>query len=175
MIWLWLLLIATILLFGLVTFRGAPYVPSRKKYIRQAFRELYQLNDDDVLVDIGSGDGVVLREAAKIGARAIGYEINPVLVLVSRYLSRKNDKVSVIFGDFWLTHLPSDTTVVYVFSVSRDMNKIIKWIQKETDRLDRPLQLINYGSELTGIEIVKNIGAYHLYKFYPLQPTKAQV
>jgi len=174
MIWLWLLL-AVVLSFSFVIFYGAPYVPSHKKQVHRAFRELYPLGVDDVLVDIGSGDGVVLREAAKIGARAIGYEINPVLVLVSRFLSRKYNQVSVIFGDFWSAKLPDDTTVVYVFSVTRDMKKIIKWMQKETDRLGRSIQLINYGSELKGMKVVKNMGAYHLYMFHPLQSSEAQV
>jgi hypothetical protein len=174
MIWLWLVLII-VLLFGFVTFRGAPYVPSQKRYVYQALRELYPLNDNDVLVDIGSGDGVVLREAAKIGARAVGYEINPILVIISRFLSRKYDQISINLVDFWLTHLPDDTTVVYVFSVTRDMKKIIKWMQNETNKLNRPIHLINYGSELKGVKIVKNVGAYHLYTFHPLQSDEAQV
>jgi len=174
MIWLWLVLII-VLLFGLVAFRGAPYVPSHKSHVRQALCKLYPLTNSDVLVDIGSGDGVVLREAAKIGARAVGYEINPVLVIISRFLSRKYSRVSINLADFWLMHLPDNTTVVYVFSVTRDMKKIIKWMQKEANKLNRPIHLINYGSELKGVKIVKSVGAYHLYTFYPLQPSEAQV
>jgi SAM-dependent methyltransferase len=174
MIWFWPVF-AIVLLFGLVAFRGAPYVPSRKKHVRIALSELYPLSIVDLLVDIGSGDGVVLREAAKIGATAVGYELNPILVLVSRFLSRKYQNVNVKLVDFWLTHLPDDTTVVYVFSVSRDMKKIIKWMQSESDRLERPIKLINYGSELKGIKVTNEVGAYHLYTFYPLQPSKAQV
>lgn len=175
MVWFWIILGVIVLSFGFVIFRGAPYVPSRKVYINQALSELYALNEKDVLVDIGSGDGVVLREVAKIGARAVGYEINPILVIISRFLSRKYGRVSVHLVDFWLTHVPDDTTVVYVFSVTRDAKKIIKWMQNEADRLGRPLYLINYGSELSDIKAVKNVGAYHLYKFGSLQPAEAQV
>lgn len=175
MVWLWAIVIIVTLLFGLVIFRGAPYVPSQKFYIHQALGELYPLTNTDVLVDIGSGDGVVLREAAKIGARAIGYEINPILVLISRFLSRKYSRVTINLADFWLVHLPRNTTVVYIFSITRDMKKIIKWMQQETDRLGRPLYLINYGSELRGVKAVNKIGAYYLYKFCPLQSDKAQV
>ncbi|HZJ34438.1 MAG TPA: hypothetical protein VFD55_00260 [Candidatus Angelobacter sp.] len=175
MIWLWIVIII-VLFFGLVVFRGAPYVPSRGVYIRQALSELYPLTDKDVLVDIGSGDGIVLREAAKIGARAVGYEINPLLVFISRFLSRKySSRVSIHFADFWITHLPNDTTVIYIFSVTRDMNKTIKWVQKETDRLGRQINVISYAIELGDKKAVKNVEAYHLYKFYPLQLDKAQV
>jgi hypothetical protein len=175
MIWFWIVLGVLTLSFGFVVFRGAPYVPSRKVYINQALTELYTLNEKDVLVDIGSGDGVVLREAAKMGARAVGFEINPILVVISRLLSRKYSQISVHLVDFWLTHVPDDTTVVYVFSVTRDAKKIIKWMQNEVDRLNRPIYLINFGSELSDIKAVKKVGAYHLYKFGSLQPAEAQV
>lgn len=175
MIWLWLVLAILAIFFGLVTFRGAPYVPSKKIYINQALRELYPLTTKDVLIDIGSGDGVVLREASGIGARAVGYEINPILVFISRFLSRKDSRVSVRLVDFWLTHLPDDATVIYVFSVKRDMKKIIKWAQSETNRLNRPLYLISFAFELDDMKSIKNVGAYHLYRFHSLQSHEAQV
>lgn len=175
MSWLWLVLFVIAMIFGLVVFRGAPYVPSKKADIRQSLTKLYKLTSDDVLVDIGSGDGIVLREAAKIGARAVGYEINPILVFISRWLSRKSGRVKVNLADFWFEKLPDDTTVVYIFSVSRDMKKIIRFMQKEADRLGRPMNLINYGSELKGVKVANKIGAYHLYTFKPLHQIKAQV
>ena len=82
MILFWAIVIILCVFFGLVVFRGAPYVPSKKTYINQAFSDLYPLTDKDVLVDVGSGDGVVLRSATKFGALAIGYEINPILVIM---------------------------------------------------------------------------------------------
>lgn len=157
-----------ILIFGFVVFIGSPYVPSQKKYIRQLFRELYPLTNKDLLVDIGSGDGIVLREAARLGASAVGYEINPILVLVSRLLSRNDKKVSVKFADFWASNLPDKTTVVYVFSVSRDMKKILLKLQSETNRLDRPISILSYGSKFDGQKILKNVGAYHLYVLRPV-------
>ena len=164
-----------VIFFGLVTFHGAPYLPSKKFYINQALRELYPLTTKDVLVDIGSGDGIVLREAAGMGARAIGYEINPVLVLISRYLSRKNRLVSVRLADFWTTNLPDDVTIVYVFSVKRDMKKIMRWMQNETNRLNRPIYLMSFGFELGDMEPIKNVGMYNLYMFHSLQSGEAQV
>ena len=65
-------------LFLLTALRGAPYVPSRRQDIDRAFTELYHISKEDHLVDLGSGDGVVLRQAAKKGASASGFEINPV-------------------------------------------------------------------------------------------------
>lgn len=169
----WVTLVIFLLMFGLVVFRGAPYVPSRKIYIQSALTKLYRLTNKDTLVDIGSGDGVVLRQAAKLGAKAVGYEINPILVFIARFISRKNSLVSVRMSDFWLSHLPDEATVVYVFSVTRDMQKISKWMQNETNRLGRDVHLISYGSKLDNQKSIKNLEAYNLYIFHPLQSDQA--
>jgi hypothetical protein len=175
MIFVYVILILIFFIFAFSVFRGSPYIPSHRADVRRALEELYLIGKKDTLVDIGSGDGIILREAAKKGASAVGYEINPLLVIVSRFLLRKNNKVKVVFTDFWFSHLPEKTTVIYVFSVSRDIKKIIEWVQNETNRLNRPMNLISYGSRLDGVKLVKNIGAHHLYVFYPLQINKAQV
>ena len=166
---------AVVLIFGFVVFRGSPYVPSQKRYIRQAFTQLYKITKKDVLIDIGSGDGVVLREAARLGAVAVGYEINPVLVLISRILSRKYKSVSVKLADFWSAKIPNETTVIYVFSVTRDVKKMTKLLQSEVNRIGHDVHLISYASDFGDLKPLKHISAYHLYKISPLQPGKAQV
>ena len=169
------ILVIIILVFGIVVFRGSPYVPSHKHHIRQAFSELYQLGNEDFVVDIGSGDGVVLREAAKTGASAIGFEINPILVFISKILSKKFKKVEIKFADFWLVNLPPATTVIYVFSVTRDVKRIAMHVQRQSNLLNKPLYIISYGSKFEALKEVKNVGPYYLYLVEPLQPAKAQV
>jgi SAM-dependent methyltransferase len=172
---IWIVVIVVAILFGFAVFFGAPYVPSRRKFIRRAFTKLYPVGPKDVIVDIGSGDGVVLRVAAALGARAIGYEIHPLLVLISKILSAGNNRVKVRLANFWHVEVPADTTLIYTFSVSRDNKKLIRKIQQECDRLERPLNLMCYASPLPGITPVKTFEAYHLYRFHPLQPKEAQV
>ena len=175
MVWFWTIPIVIVIFFGFVVFRGAPYIPSQKKYIKLAFHELYKLSKNDVLVDIGSGDGVILREASRIGACAVGFEINPILVGFSRLLSRSDKRVSVRFADFWLAHLPDNTTVVYIFSVGRDMKKMHKWLQSETNRLWRSISLISFGFGFKNIKADKIVQPYYLYVFHPLHQVKPQV
>lgn len=172
--WLWLLA-GVVLLFGFVVFRGAPYVPTHKKEIKGAFEELYPLGKNDVLVDVGSGDGVVLRVASTYGAQAVGYELNPALVFIAQFLSRGDSNVSVRLADFWLTQLPDNTTVVYAFAVSRDIPKMTAKLQNEATRIGRPLHLITYGSNIADRTPVKVVRAHFLYTFEPLQPQEAQV
>lgn len=165
--WLFWLAAGVVLLFGFVVLRGAPYVPSHRRDAQQALGELYQLSANDVLVDVGSGDGIILRLAAARGARTVGYELNPALVAISRLLSRGNPRVRVRLKDFWLASLPADTTVVYGFIVTRDAKKMAKKMQAEADRLGRTLHFISYGSELKGEEKLRELGAHHLYRFKP--------
>jgi len=168
MIFLWVLALV-LLIFGLAAFFGAPYVPSQRRYVKQAFSTLYPLSDADVLVDIGCGDGLVLREASLRGAKAVGYEINPILYGLARFVSRKDTHVQVILANFWLTQLPDDTTVVYAFSVKRDNVKLERRMQHEADRLRRPLVLLCFGSPLSNYESEKEENAYFRYTFRPMQ------
>ena len=116
---------------------------------------------------------MILRMAAARGAKAIGYELNPALVIISRFLSRKIPKIHIQLSDFWLTPLPRDTTVIYGFMVQRDINKMAKKLQSEASRLKHPLYFISYGSEIPARPKIKAKGAHHLYRFDPLHDGKA--
>lgn len=66
-----------------------PYVPATPKQIDNVFRALRAFrhhNPNKVrLVDLGSGDGRIVFEAAKRGYRATGIELNAVLCFYSKY------------------------------------------------------------------------------------------
>lgn len=158
-----------IFLFGLAAFTGAPYVPTKPKDAERVFRELYRLGKEDVLVDIGSGDGMMLRSAARHGATAIGYEINPLLVLISRLLSLRDARVKIHFGDYWRANFPDSTTVVYTFGETRDIAKMAKKVQREANRLGRRIAFISYVFEVPGVKREGAAGMHYLYYFHPLQ------
>lgn len=162
-----------VLAFGFVVFWGAPYVPSKKKDLARALDELYPIGKDDVLIDIGSGDGVVLRAAAKRGAKAIGYELNPILVVISNWLSRRYEGVSSQVANFWHIKLPAETTVIYIFAVSRDIGKLSRKMEAEALRLNKSLKVITYGSEIPNHKPIATVGAHNLYEFTPLQTQQA--
>lgn len=168
-IWFWIFF-AVVLLFGFVVFRGAPYVPTQRKYLIAAFTKLYQLQPNDVLVDVGSGDGRVMRLAAGKVKRAVGYELNPALVFISRLLSRKQRNVETKLTDFWLAKLPDDVTVVYAFSVSRDIKKLTQKLSREATRTGHAIKVITYGAGIDGVEADKSYQAFKLYTVRPLQP-----
>ena len=157
-----------VLLFGSVVFFGAPYVPSLRKEVRRAFEELYPVGGDDLVVDLGSGDGVVLQEAAHRGARGIGYEINPVLVVLSSL--RLRGKASVRLQSMWSVELPTDATLIYIFSVSRDSRKLGRYLQAQADRQNRALRVMTFGTGLKDYSPVKTLNAHSLYELTPSKP-----
>lgn len=157
------------LLFGFVVFFGAPYVPSKSSDAKRALEELYTVGPDDVLVDIGSGDGRILRLAAERGAKAVGYEINPLLVLISRWLSRNVPGVTTHLASFWYATLPAETTVIYVFGDSRDIVRMAGKVQDTATRLGRTISFISYAIVVPGMTPKKKVGAHFLYEIEPLQ------
>ena len=60
-----------------------PYVPS-PDYVVDKMIELAGVKKGDVVYDLGSGDGRIVIAAAKKGATAVGFEIDPDLVAESR-------------------------------------------------------------------------------------------
>lgn len=171
----WVIGLVLLLCFGGVVFLGAPYVPSRRRFIRTALTDLYPLGKDDVLIDVGSGDGVVLQEAARLGASAIGYEINPFLVAVSRWRTRHFNRVQTRLQNFWRVQLPPETTIVYVFGDGRDIARIGKWLECQTQHLKSPLMVLSYGFKLPNHQPIVERDAYYLYKLTTLHDKKPQV
>lgn len=156
-----------ILLFGFVVFFGAPYLPSKKGDLKRAFSQLRPLTKKDVVVDIGSGDGVVLREAVRRGARAVGYELNPALVAIAKLLSFGSKRVDVYVANAWKARFPDDVTLVYAFVVERDEAKLVNLVQRECNRLGRPLQLVSYGYSLKAKKPEASLAPHDLYTFVP--------
>ncbi|MBP5675096.1 hypothetical protein J6W91_02070 [Candidatus Saccharibacteria bacterium] len=153
-----------ILLFGFTAFTGAPYVPSLKSEIKKAFTKLYPLSKKDFLIDLGAGDGIVQKIASKYGAKSVGIELNPIIALIAIIRLRKLKNAKIVCKNFYSYEFPEETTVVYVFGDSRDIEKIKEKIENEATRLKKPLYIISNGFEFPGLKKIKTVGAYHLYK-----------
>ena len=80
-----------------------PYLPTPLNVV-EVMLKLANPKPGELLVDLGSGDGRILIYAAKkYGCYCRGYEINPVLVFLSRrrvYEEGLADRVEIINGDF---------------------------------------------------------------------------
>ena len=167
MIWLWWGLVGLVFLFGVMALTGAPYVPSRRQDVEQAFTDLYQMSDNDTLVDMGSGDGTVLRVARRHGATVYGIELNPLLVFVSRWRFRGDARAKIVCGNLSATNFPDTTTIVYTFGDSRDIARMARAVQQQANRLRRPLWFVSYAFAVPGWEAERQSGPHILYKVEP--------
>jgi hypothetical protein len=150
-----------------VVFGGAPFVPTRKKWIKEALK-LSGANRNDVIVDLGSGDGAVLVMALEHGVkRAIGYEVNPMLAVWSRWrLRRFKSKVSILNRDFFRSDLPSDTTIIYMFQVDWVLRKIGKYIESQKPKLSsKTIKVVCFGFKIPGAKVVRKLNGMTLYEF----------
>jgi len=98
----------------------APYVPM-PWHVVDRIMEVVEVSEDDVVYDLGSGDGRILLRAAKSrGARGVGYEIDPALVEEARSAisaAGVQDRVEVREGDFFDADL-GPATVVTLFLIT---------------------------------------------------------
>lgn len=151
--------------FLLIVLRGAPFVPTRLHDIDDLF-SLCHFKKGDVLVDLGSGDGRVLEAATRRGVEAVGYELNPFLVMFSRFrLRRYGQATTVHLADFWLTPLPDRTAVVFVFLAGPFMNKLDTKLRHEATRLGRDVVLVSYGVKLPGKQPEATKGGFLAYRY----------
>jgi predicted RNA methylase len=97
------------------------FVPTRHA-VADAMLRLAAVTKDDVVYDLGSGDGrIVILAAQKYGARGVGVEIDPKLVAASRDIARESgvaDRVRFIEGDLFTTDISEATVVTLYLSTS---------------------------------------------------------
>lgn len=99
------------------------FTPTRQ-VVADAMLELARVTTDDVVYDLGSGDGrIVILAAQKYGARGVGIELDPRLVEISRQVAVEGavaDRATFIVDDLFTTDI-SDATVVTLY-LSRTVN-----------------------------------------------------
>ncbi|MFC1883210.1 class I SAM-dependent methyltransferase [Thermodesulfobacteriota bacterium] len=94
--------------------KGALFVSTPGTMVK-AFLDNVPMGPDDLLVDLGCGDGRVLRAAKKrYKVRTLGIEINPLAFLLGKILSIFVNGVVIRRGDFW-KHDVSDATVIFCY------------------------------------------------------------
>jgi len=100
------------------------FVPTPQP-IADAMLKLARVTPDDVVYDLGSGDGrIVILAAQKYGARGVGIELDGRLVEISRQVAREGevaDRVSFIQGDLFAADISQATVVTLWLSNSVNM------------------------------------------------------
>lgn len=115
--------------FGLAAVSAAPWVPLRKKDTKALVRDL-NIGPKKVFVELGSGDGRLLKAASMTGAKVVGYELNPLLWFISFMRLIKTPNAKVYLRNFWRCSLKEADTVG-TFLIPRTMPKLEKKLEKE--------------------------------------------
>src|ERR671924_1408270 len=75
-----------------------PYVQTPMEIVERMMR-MAEVGRDDYVIDLGSGDGRIIIEAAKRGARGMGVDLDPNLVKLATENARRagvQDKVQFV-------------------------------------------------------------------------------
>jgi predicted methyltransferase len=93
---------------------AGPYVPSPETAVAELLK-LANIGPNDVVIDLGSGDGRIVLTAAKVyGARGFGVEIQENLVKLSNEAAKKEglaERVKFINQDLFKTDISSATVL----------------------------------------------------------------
>jgi SAM-dependent methyltransferase len=110
------LVLGLLVSFGCRTIPGQDvrYEPTPMPVVR-ALLELAEVGPQDVVYDLGSGDGrIPIAAATEFGARGVGIEIDPALVSQAQAKAREAgvaDKVEFRLGDMYAADLRPATVV----------------------------------------------------------------
>lgn len=142
-------------------FFGAPYEGTGRKKVEDII-ELAKVKKGDKVVDLGSGDGRIVMAFAKKGIEAHGYEINPLLVLASRYKIKKLklNNAFIHWKSFWKSDL-GNYDVIVLFQYKTIMKKLKNKLEKELDKYSR---IVSYHWKFKDWKISKEKGDVYLYK-----------
>ncbi len=112
---------------------GAGWEPTSKRLVRKML-EMAEVNSEDLLYDLGSGDGRIIIEAARgYNAKAIGIEADPLRYIWSKLmimLLGVNQKVKIFWGNFFNKDL-TPATVVTLFLSSKANQRLKLKLQEE--------------------------------------------
>jgi ribosomal protein L11 methylase PrmA len=142
---------------------GGPYVPTSTERVKLMVQKA-DLTKDDIVVDLGSGDGRIVIEAARVGVKkAVGYEIHSGLVKTAKLKAKKQgvaQRTEFLKRDFWKEDL-SPYSVVFMFQIPFAMKRLSEKLNRE---LKPGVRIISNGYKIPGLTLVNDDHEIYLYK-----------
>lgn len=143
---------------------GAGWEPTSKILVRKML-EIAEVNSEDILYDLGSGDGrIIIETARKYNANAVGIEADPLRYIWSKLmilLYGVNQKVKVIWGNFFNKDLTS-ATIVTLFLSSKANQQLKTKLQNE---LKPGTRIVSYYWTFHGWQPVKEDKKNKIYMY----------
>lgn len=147
---------------------GAPFQSSSTNATKKMIK-LSRVKKGEKVADLGSGTGKVVIEFAKKGAIVTGFEINPLLVWISKRRIKKlglEKKAEIKSTNFWKEDL-SNFDIISVFQIGYLMNgldkKMIRDLEKRRER--KRIRVISNTWKFSGRKPTKKDGHVFLYTF----------
>lgn len=110
--------------------KGAMFHPSARIRVK-TFLDHVPMKAGDILIDIGCGDGRVLKEAnRRYGVRAIGFEVNPLAYLLARLRTMGISGIEVKWKNFWKVNI-RDADVVFCYLFPDVMERLSEKLKGE--------------------------------------------
>ena len=126
-----------------------PFITTPEEVV-QRMLQLAETRADDLVVDLGSGDGrIVIAAAQNFGARGLGIELDGTLVEKSRENARRAgvaDRVSFIQGDVLAADI-SKASVVTVYLLPGLINRLQP---RFLERLEPGTRIVSHAFAMTG-------------------------
>lgn len=112
-------------------FSGAPFVPTKMEKVKKMIK-ISGLKEGEKMIDLGSGDGRIVCEAAKTGAECVGVEISPFLYWWSKRKAKLKGLKNVKFlrDSLWNIDL-SEFNLITIYFIPHRMKKLYKKIKSE--------------------------------------------
>lgn len=140
---------------------GAPFVPANRQDI-DIILKLADLKPTEKFYDLGAGDSrVILKAVQEYKINAVGIEIQPVLVLISKikalYKGIKSEKLKIKWADFMKEDLKS-ADIIFFYLMPKAMPNLKKKLDKE---LKKGTRVISYIFPVSGWKEKKMVKSSH--------------
>lgn len=147
-------------------FKGAPYVPTSAKIVDEILKEA-KLKKGQIFLELGSGDGRVVRKAVKdFKVNGIGVDINLFLLTFSKLISKIQKIKNIEFRnqDLFKTDLKK-VDVLFLFLIPKTLRKIAPKILKDCKK---GTLVISHGFKLDELNKyqIKKIDRKHFPTYY---------
>jgi hypothetical protein len=106
--------------------KDAVWVPTSPALVEKML-DMAKVTASDFVMDLGSGDGRNVIAAAKRGARGVGVEYNPDLVVYSNRIAEKEgvaDKAKFVQGDMYAADI-SKASVLALFLLTENLDRLV--------------------------------------------------
>jgi protein-L-isoaspartate O-methyltransferase len=151
--------------------RIVPYVPTPPDVVEKML-EVAKVTSDDVVYDLGSGDGrIVIAAAQKFGARAVGVELDPNLYKQSSDRIKElglEGRAQILHENLFNVNV-RHATVVTLFLLTSVNQKLRPMLEKQL----RPgARIVSHDFQIPGwepeqtIEVVSKSGSTHKIYLY---------